>query len=274
MKDQFYSLLECLKNIKIKLQKNEIRASKNLFEQPNEYLINFNGFTCNLEYKNHLFSKFDVFRKSCDGYVLNPTTDHSIVIREIKFMSFETEEFEAYHFTPDQKPIIELDTSIQERIQITDFYIEQTFNFFVHQKQIIQLVKQYLQNRHKYIKKYFLSRIVPHCTKTGLFPCSENLNEGNFAGVDSMPQKSRFSLRWSKDKIQLLELLSVLYDSDSVRSTTGEKLHKKHFFNDMFSVFNIEVRNMNSLLNSIKRRKSKEDSYIAELLQVFNKSND
>lgn len=272
MKDQFKTLLDCIRNIKIKLKRNDFRVAPNLFEPPSENIVIFNGFISDLEYRNFLYSKFKKLSDRIDCEVHNSNNDKKIVFREIKLLHYETLEFELFHFMDNNLLNLEIENTFEEKIIADEFCINKIKTFIFHQRQIIQLIKKHLEHRCKYLKKFFLDPIVLHCTNSRCKTENNSPSISQDSNYKNNGGERAFSIRWSKDKIQLLELLSALYDSDSVRTTTGEKLPKKHFFNTMFSVFNTEVKNVNSLLNSIKRRKSKNDSYISELLKVYNEN--
>ncbi len=77
-------------------------------------------------------------------------------------------------------------------------------------------------------------------------------------------------LRWQKEKVDFVELFVSVYESNSVKTISGQKLSKKDFFEALKWFFNIKIGHLHGTLNAAKSRKIEKGSpYLNELVRTF-----
>ena len=80
-------------------------------------------------------------------------------------------------------------------------------------------------------------------------------------------------LKWNSEKVHFVELLTALYESDSVIGT-NTKLTKKDFFQFLQWVFNIQIADVSGTLKAAKSRKTVDAPFLSRLVAVYCKYKD
>lgn len=75
-------------------------------------------------------------------------------------------------------------------------------------------------------------------------------------------------LKWNSEKVDFVELLTALYESESVVGIKA-KLTKKDFFQFLQWAFNVPIGDVNGTLKAAKNRKTMEAPYLSHLVNVY-----
>lgn len=273
MNDLFFSTLEKLKTADVKIFPTTNPQQINLFDFDPSPIVEFNGFRNPLDFGNHLRSFYQKFKSSCDDFIGH--RDNTPVSKQIglDILEHELNEFKFIYFPNGSCESIfgRVNLKSKEQIEPTFFSTikSKILKFIEVQFQTLLIIEKFIKHRIRHLKKFFISELNPKCSKAG-FEIPIVPSEKVSMQLDLFPDgANKTNLQWGKDKVQFLELLTALYESKSVMAINGSKLTKKNFFKIMMWMFNINIQNIASSLNSAKNRKEAESPYLVDLANVF-----
>lgn len=131
------------------------------------------------------------------------------------------------------------------------------------------MLEQLYQHRITHLDRFFASH-----NPTSSFPAlpsKQEIRNHELGQLSLFPTGSPNTLiQWKKDKVDFVEFVVAIYESNSVKAITNQKLPKKDFYEAMSWFFNVRVGHWHGTLNAAKARKiDKGSPYLSELVQTF-----
>jgi hypothetical protein len=116
------------------------------------------------------------------------------------------------------------------------------------------LLEQLYQHRITHLDRFFASHN-PTSSYPAL-PSKQEIRNHELGQLSLFPNGSPNTLiQWKKDKVDFVEFVVAIYESNSVKAITDQKLPKKDFYEAMSWFFNVRVGHWHGTLNAAKARK-------------------
>lgn len=252
------AVFSCKKNKKV----------SNLFGTETDVDICFNNYNTVFDYQEYLDSLYHETKKEFDLLINYPYTPFTEILVILEKSKFEVMEAKRLFFKED--PLLQLKRIKLERIhnvnpQMEDVVKKKLLEFLWVQKDLAVNLEAFFEHRINLQKEIY--SIYGKYRDAGQ---PEN-REKTYSQLTLFPQGSnKTKIKWNKDKVALVELLTAMIESGSLTGVDCE-LTRKDIFAFFLWALNIPIADVNGSLKAAKNRKTVEAPFLQELEEAYRK---
>ena len=247
------------------------RKQVNLFEIENAIEIQFNGFRHPQSYQEHLDRHYRRNRDRIEELILSEIKHPAELKKRLDIAGFEIKSFRK-RFYPKNNSKLLLGRVDILKSQLKEINNNETLKgiieYFSLEHNLLLLIEKLYKHRVQHIEQYYqqpaIIKTAPHIN----IPSNKKLSAYHLGRLSLFPKDSGITLmQWNRSKVDFIELITALYESNSIKTIDQRKLTKKDFFKFFIWVFNVQIGNWEATLYAAKNRKLHSGSpYLKELL--------
>lgn len=259
---------EVVREISVRRVEMKMKAKfrVNLFQNENASLFSINSFVNASDYWQHLSQiSFRVRNKVEADY-----RGFKDLLDSLDFLHFLYSDIRGIRaaYLPDNQELV-LDSlqvdglfKYRQEISLKDVLVKKVMHFFELQKMMVTSIEQYLSQKIRSIQERF--RLLRESLS---FRAAGNSNTV-MPNAESNAYPEQNELVWNRSDTDMLELITALYESKSVKSNSG-KLNKKVLQQAFEKLFHHTIKGAGAKLTKARDRKNQQAVFMEELKNAF-----